>query len=274
MSTPTNDVRALYNVLNALWEPPAKSLKEAWADALDCEYESLEFTKRHAEVLSLYRGALAQIAALPDTARQRYEKYAWTWWIALTGPDVSWSQKLNFSDLLPEHTLDQLAGVADLVEARMSGGRIGPSAEKLEELRSACEEWIDVVSSETDLPDQLRAELLLNLRHVIWLVENAKLFGLARVSAAGQTLIGEVATVSERLAPVKRGMWVQWSLKVLRVLIVIGGVHAGVDASLMLGQAGGEVLGDLVAGSTDGTDPMAPGPLELEPGPEPDTKDA
>lgn len=71
---PTNDARALHDLLELVGRAGTRAPVQAWAETLDAEWGSVEFTRRYGEVLHLYTGAMQAVAALPDKARSRFER--------------------------------------------------------------------------------------------------------------------------------------------------------------------------------------------------------
>ncbi len=73
MTTPTNDARALYDLLEVVGAG-TNTPQGAWGGVLGADYGTLEFSRRHADVVGLYTGTLAQVAALPDRSRERFQR--------------------------------------------------------------------------------------------------------------------------------------------------------------------------------------------------------
>lgn len=257
MAIPTNDARALHNVLEAVGIGEA-AIQNRWVEVLDAQWGTVEFAQRHGEVAVLFNGALTQISSLPDTSRQRFERYAWNWWLALVAPPFPWQANTAMNSVVDPASLDQLGSAADVIEARMHGSLAAPNETNLDDLRGSCQEWIDALVADDELPQALRMNLLQDLRHVTWLIENAKLFGAARVAAAGQAAIGNIVAASDVVSGPKRGEWVARGKKTVNALIMIGALYQGVNVTLSLGEGAAQFLGELTAGSSDSA-PLAPG---------------
>ena len=159
------------------------------------------------------------------------------------------------------NALDQLGSLADLVEARTARPSSSASFD-LTELRDVCQEWIEAVLSETELPEPLRLNLLQDLHHILWLIENERLFGVERVTAAGAQVIGKVVTVGEALPPAKHGAWIARGKKLVAAVAMVGALHQGIDTSMSLAEGASSFVAELTAGSSN--TPTAPAP-ELDP---------
>lgn len=230
----------------------------AWPQILGADWGSVEFSRRHAEVVGLYTGTLAQVAAFPDRARERAERYAWGWWLAIVAPDHGWGSNMQSSQTVDTNALDQLGSVADLIDSRMAGSLAAPDKSDLTDLRAVCQEWADAVLAETDLAEALKSNLLQDLRHLTWLIDNADLFGVARVAASAETVVGTIITTSEALPDVKHGEWLARGKKFLAAVIMLGGLYQGLDVGWMLASGAGDFIAELTAGTSAG-DPSAPG---------------
>ena len=60
-----NDARALHDLLEIVGRAEQRPPRQAWEVTLDADWGSIEFTRRYAEVLHLYTGAMNQVASLP-----------------------------------------------------------------------------------------------------------------------------------------------------------------------------------------------------------------
>lgn len=260
LTIPTNDARALHTLLETVGTGK-RSPGQAWSDALGAEYLTLEFGRRYADVLALYSGTMRQVSVMPVKARERYERYALQWWMSIVAPHHSWATHVDMSSAVDASALDQLASAADLIEARMAGSLSAPSSTNLDDLRSICEEWIEAVADESDLADPLRVNLLQDLQHVVWLIEHADLFGVARVAAAGEQVVGSIVLVGPTLPPSKHGVWVERGKKLITSIAMLGAVHAGVQTTYDLARGTTHLISELATAS-DPEVPLAPGPVD------------
>lgn len=260
LAAPNNDARALHEVLERLKHSQPRP-SAAWPAVLGAEWETLEFTRRHAEVMGLYSGTLRQIASLDDKTRDMVERYATAWWNAIVVRDHGWGANVETHTTVDNWALDQLAMVANLVEANMRGSLAVAAGTDLAELRAACQEWVDALVTEPDIADSLRMNLLQDLRHIIWLIENADIFGVARVTAAGETVVGNITVAGETVSEPRRGEWLARGKKLVRALVLIGGLSQGVDTTFTLTEGATTFMGELAAGPSADL-PTAPDSLE------------
>jgi len=270
LATPTNDARALHELLEVVGSGD-NSPTEAWAAVLDAPYGSLEYARRHAEAVALYSGTLAHLASLPDRSRERFEKYAWSWWMGITAPMHAWGTRVDMKGVVDPAALDQLGSVADLIESRLAGSLAvtTPDAD-LRDLRSVSQEWIDTLLKDSDLAQPLRLHLLQDLHHIMWLIDHVELFGVARVAAVGQQVVGNLAVAGDTIPDANRGEWLARGKKLVAAIVLLGGIQSGVHSTMMLTHEAGHFIAELTSGSSTGA-PTAPGPVDsgttgLEPG--------
>jgi hypothetical protein len=189
--TPRTDAHALHDLLVDLRDAEQKSLQNRWAQVLDAPFRSPEFVRRHAEVVSLLSETLRQISALPNPAtRERFEPYTPHWWAAVVAPNAQWNAGSSPTDVITGEHLHLLGSAADIIDAQLDGSVASPASVDLDPLHRHCLEWIETLSADTEIPKGMRLSLLEHLRHVVWLIENAEHFGVARVAQAAQTAAG------------------------------------------------------------------------------------
>lgn len=199
----TSSARALQAAFAQLRDYDSTST-EAWADLLGSEYGSVEFVAKHCGVLGLLGDLPPIISALPATTRERSERYLPDWWEAVVLPLERWSSSNRRArDMISQVALDQLGSLADVVELFLGGGPLCPMG-PLDRLRGACIEWIEMVSQGDAISESHRTELLAQLRHVVWLIDNESLFGSARAVTAGNALL---VSLSEKGEAVQFPTW-------------------------------------------------------------------
>src|SRR5215831_19061917 len=193
-SGPTS-AHALHDVLKAVREARAKTLAAAWSKVLHAEWKSLEFAKRHGEVVRLWCETVGQIDSLPPGQTQsRLRSYATSWWLALVVPDSPWGNNTSPAVVISEADLDHLTNTGDLIRGEFAGTAIAPTGTDLDALRVQCQEWISVLSDQTEITEeQLRLTLLGQMRHLLWLIDNARTFGVSRVVEHGDQVTGTLA---------------------------------------------------------------------------------
>ncbi|MFI8517213.1 hypothetical protein ACIGEZ_05210 [Streptomyces sp. NPDC085481] len=199
MRIPGTSAHGLHEILVRVWESGAHNFRGGWADALGAEWGSSEFARRHAEVAGLLAETIRQVQALPDAQQNRYSRYFPQWWTAVVQPDVSWSDPGRPARVLvTQETLDHLASAADLLKGALQGTSSAPSGANLEGLRESCHSWLDILAEmpEGELPLSLQEEITAQIRHLLWLIDNAALFGAARIARESSSVVGALAQAS------------------------------------------------------------------------------
>ncbi|WP_143076617.1 hypothetical protein [Streptomyces sp. MUSC 14] len=114
-------------------------------------------------------------------------------------PVVNWLDETRPVDsIIDDDKLDHLESTADLISGNLVGSNAAPRSTDLGQMSDTCTEWIDLLASmgEDEIDGPLRDQLMSQLRHVVWLVENSNLFGGARVAEEASTVIGTLAQAS------------------------------------------------------------------------------
>ncbi len=187
-SAPTS-AHALHDILRNVKDKNAATLAEAWSQVLGAKWGSLSFAERAAEVVYLWREMLIQINSLPERTRQRLRSYALASWSAVM-PNSSWESAHPTTAITDAH-LDELANTGDLIASNLPRTAMAPGSENLTGLRAQCEEWILVLAERAEIPDDaLRGELLCQMRHLVWLIDNADKFGVSRVAQHADQVTG------------------------------------------------------------------------------------
>lgn len=190
---------ALHDVLYALKNSDVPTLAQAWSKVLDAQWNSFEFAQRYGEVVCLWSDTLNQISALaPERTRKRMLTYVYAWWSALIMPDAAWQNNtVNPRDAISQSDLDQLANMVDLISAQLKGTAVAPVGGDLAALRSQCEEWMSLLGDTEEITDEsFRRTLQAQVGHLLWLVDNAQLFGTSRVIQHGDQLTGALIRAS------------------------------------------------------------------------------
>ena len=256
--TARSDAHALHTILSTLREELSKqALQTTWAEVLDADFGSLTFARRHSEVVGLFASVAAQIEVMPDRSRERYQRHAYSWWNGVMSPVHPWNNAINPDTLIDQNALDQLDSAAELIEVRMEGSLKVTDSDATVGLVESCREWLKAIDGDQDIPPGLRLSLRHDLGHVIWLIENAHLFGLARVAAAGQIVVGNLATTSLVMPPAKRGVWMERAKNFVRALVTFSALLQGVDVGLGLAPGAASIFGELTEGPP--ATPSAPG---------------
>lgn len=188
-------------------------LRDGWVKALGANYGSIGFARRHAEAVALLVETIEQLHALPDRARDRSLRYVPQWWRAVVSPDGSWVDTgYPARNAIDDASFDQLEAAADIVAANLPGSTAAPNGADLSILQEQCLEWIHILEGADgqQLAVGVKNEILGQLRHIIWLIENVELFGSARVSREASRVIGSLTQASASLgdsSPESRSRW-------------------------------------------------------------------
>ncbi|MEU4876880.1 hypothetical protein [Streptomyces sp. NPDC021608] len=178
----------------------------AWSEVLDAEWGSHEFARRHSEVVALLQMTIRQVTALPERARTRCERHVDAWWFAVIQPLINW-RDTNRSPLsiIDDDKLDHLESTADLISGNLVGSDAAPRSADLAGIADRCNEWIELLASlsESEIDGPVRDQLISQLRHLIWLIDNAGLFGGARVAEEASTVIGSLTQTGASLVNVR-----------------------------------------------------------------------
>ncbi|MGW6392035.1 hypothetical protein ACWFR1_16375 [Streptomyces sp. NPDC055103] len=210
---PRTSAHGLHDILVQVWESGAQNFRSGWAEALGVEWGSSEFARRHAEVAGLLAETIQQVHALPETQQYRYSRYFPQWWTAVVQPDLNWADPGRPARVLvTQETLDHLASAADLLQSALGGTCSAPVGSNLETLRDSCGSWLELLAQTPDgeLAPSLREEIAAQIRHLLWLIDNAFLFGTARISREATSVIGSIAQASTALTgqdPQNGGRW-------------------------------------------------------------------
>lgn len=223
----------LHDVLEAVRDSPKQNLQEAWVTVLDSPYTSPEFARRHSEVVTLLSSTIAEISALPDHTAERSRRYVNACWRATVFPDGVWGNSQHTpASLIAQGDLDQLSSVGDLLASANVGTAVAPRAGSLDELRTQCEEWLAILTGDdgSQLPAAVRDQLIGQIKHLLWLIDNASVFGAARVSHEADRFLGTVARVtgSHRTTP----RWKRAGVSLMAVLTLFNAGVATVSEAL------------------------------------------
>jgi hypothetical protein len=184
---------ALHNILHAIKNTPGDTLQSAWSTVLSVEWRSPEFARRHSEVVRLWNATVTQIEALPqDRTKSRMRGYTSTWWSAVIMPEAHWNNTtMHPSKIISDSDLDHLESAADLILTQLGGAASAPAGTDLQTLRVQCEEWLTLLENRVEITDdRLRLELREQIRHLIWLIDNAIMFGVSRIVEHGDQVTG------------------------------------------------------------------------------------
>ena len=211
MAPPASAARALHDILarveNGIGEPH-KSGYHSWGAVAGATVGSNDFAAYHGEVVGLFSETLEGLSTLAPDAQTRYGAYLSEWWDALVRPRIDWATEGR--TIIEDPALHMLGALADVMEARAS---VSPptSPRATEILQKAISLLVHEVESDTELPFTVREQILADLRHVLWLLENVSTFGVDHAVAAVEKVTGKVLSVatvsrSERIRKVAIGL--------------------------------------------------------------------
>jgi hypothetical protein len=105
-----------------------------------------------------------------------------------------------------------------------------------------CNEWIELLASmgEGEIDGPVRDQLISQLRHLIWLIDNAGLFGGARVAEEASTVIGSLAQTGASLVNVREenaSRWKKALLALVAACVVFNQASPILQESLTTGES-------------------------------------
>ncbi|MEU2713355.1 hypothetical protein [Streptomyces sp. NPDC007205] len=189
------------------------TIARSWSAVLGAEWGTIDFIRRHTEVVSLLQLTIQQLNALPERQRLRCERHVGAWWAAVIQPTVNWTDETRPAhSIIDDDKLDHLESTADLISGNLVGSSAAPRSTDLDQMHNTCNEWIDLLTSmgEGEISGPLRDQLISQLRHIIWLVENSELFGGARIADEASTVIGVLAQASASVVNMREESASRW----------------------------------------------------------------
>ncbi|MFC9249171.1 hypothetical protein ACFT7S_35590 [Streptomyces sp. NPDC057136] len=226
--------------------------------ALEAEWDSVEFARRHAEVVNLLLLTTQQLYALPERSRDRFLRYVPAWWNAIIQPKGNWGDNGRPAvNVVGQDVLDHLESAADIIAGSLVGSDAAPRSSDLEEISQQCQDWVvflqGIDASEIDGP--IRDQLIVQLEHIIWLIAHVDLFGGARVAGETSRAIGSLAQVQATMnnaQPETIGRWKQGWLALIAICLTINAGAPILQESIAVG-------GDLVKEITSAVQDMQGG---------------
>ncbi|MEW2496816.1 hypothetical protein AB0942_25265 [Streptomyces nodosus] len=239
-STENTAAHNLHTILSQVRDSGGRTYAAAWAEALDAPWESLEFSRRHSEVTNLLLLTMRQIGAMPDRARSRTERYIPGWWAAVMQPLTNWQDNGRPpATLINQDRLDHLEAAAELISARLGGTDAAPRGGDLSQLSGQCREWLEILGSldDVEITPALRAQLISQIQHLIWLIDHADLFGGARVAQEASSVIGSLAQASSTLTtqPENTSRWKKGFVAFVTACAIFNQAATTVQDSLEVG---------------------------------------
>lgn len=203
----------LYTILQSVRDSGEGNHVAGWCSVLGADWQSVEFARRHSEVVALLQMTIRQLDALPERSRLRCERYVGAWWTAVMQPAINWSDPSRPAlGIIAEDKLDHLESAAELISGNLVGSGAAPRSANLDEIARQCHEWVDLLTSmgEEEIIGPVRDELISQIRHLIWLIDNVSLFGGSRVAEEASTVIGSLAQTGATLVNAQPNSTSRW----------------------------------------------------------------
>jgi hypothetical protein len=188
---------ALHTLVVRARDSNKNTLTRAWAASLEADPDSPDLARRLAECSALLVDLGSAIDSLPDGTARTYERYLYQWYVMVQQPNLAWNQEMNVAAQFSQANLDILRASGDVIAATFPGTSAHPSTTDLDTLARVCKDWIEELSTvPSGLPESLRRGLVNQLHQVIWLIDNAEIFGSARVARAMEHAVGIAAPLA------------------------------------------------------------------------------
>ncbi|MFJ9088560.1 hypothetical protein ACIRL3_39740 [Streptomyces sp. NPDC102384] len=239
-STENTAAHKLHAILSTVRESGGQTYAAGWAKALDAPWDSVEFSRRHSEVINLLFLTMQQINALPDHISSRTERHITGWWTAVMQPKANWQDTARPpGNIIDQDRLDHLASTADLLATHLGGTSAAPHGGDLANLEEQCREWLNILESleDNEISSSLRVQLISQIQHLIWLIEHEAMFGGARVTQEASAVIGELAQATQTVTtnPENSGRWRNGFLALLTACTIFTQAAPVVQASIEAG---------------------------------------
>ncbi|MGX1303308.1 hypothetical protein RKD35_004796 [Streptomyces albogriseolus] len=114
-------------------------------------------------------------------------------------PQVNWTDGSRpASGIIAQDVLDHLDSAADIISGSLVGSTAAPRSADLESMADQCREWLDLLRNmdEAELSGPIKDQLISQIEHLLWLIDNAETFGGARVADEASRVIGSLAQAS------------------------------------------------------------------------------
>lgn len=199
MTPPASSARALHDILARVLEfTEGDSTLGAWQKTTGYGHTSADFARLHAATTALLNETVEGLTRLQPTRRERHLKYLPDWWSALVRSRFDWASKgQNVPPLIERSDLDHLAAAADAIEdhAALTGTGNPHAAEYLERAVGYLQ---GLVVDATDIPTPVRDQILADLAHITWLIQNVDVFGVEHATRAFEATTAKVGAAAVR----------------------------------------------------------------------------
>lgn len=220
----------LHTLLAKVRDSSANCYANGWTQVLEAEWGSVEFVKRHAEVVSLLLSTIEQLNALPDRSRDRSLRYVPSWWNAVMQPQSNWTDAGRpASSIVDQDMLDHLEAAADIISGSLIESIAAPKGGDLQGIADQCREWLDLLRGmgESEISGPVRDGLISQIEHLIWLIDNVEVFGGARVSSEAGRVIGSLAQASATMENANPETVSRWKKSWLALIAVCVAFNLG-----------------------------------------------
>lgn len=240
----------LHAILSRIHGSNATSYAAGWATALGAEWGSLEFSRKHAEIVNLLTVTVQQLDALPERSRNRYLRYVPSWWSSVIQPLANWTDANRPAvQIIKQDALDHLESAADIIAGTLAGSDAAPRSADLVEMKQQCGEWLDLLNgmSDLELSGPVRDQLIAQIEHLIWLIDNVEMFGGARVAGEASRVVGALAQAGATLTtsdPNTASRWQKAWFALIGICLVFNTGAPVIQESL---ASGGELFKEITA---------------------------
>lgn len=249
MTPPTSSARALHDILARVLElSQGESIHNAWQETTGHPPPSADFARFHAATTALLSETVEDIARLHPSRQDRHLKYLPAWWLAVVRPRYDWAtQGANVPPLIASSDLDHLAAAADAIEDHVAlAGGGNPQA--VEVMGRAVDYLQGLVREATDIPPQVRDQIITDLAHITWLLQSVGVFGVEHATRAFEATTAKVGAAAARTPSV--GLKRLWAAFVTALVLVSAPLEAASSVVENVTSLFGLEQGDKIVQST------------------------
>ncbi|MCZ2815227.1 hypothetical protein [Modestobacter sp. VKM Ac-2984] len=234
---------ALHEILLRLRQSTAGTVRDGWIDVLDMEAGSVGWARRHAEIVSLFGDMMEQVLSLPpeEPARSRALRYSATWYRAIVWQGHWQNPGEPARSLIDDMTLDQLEATADFLAYRLPSQAPKSDPASLAHLQGQVEAWLTLLDETPELPEELRIQIARQMQHILWLLKNVDVFGVAPVIRETQVAVGKVTQAMFSLRS-NAGWKRRWIMRCGELVVALGLVTQGIEATNNVLEAARETV--------------------------------
>ncbi|MFI8694787.1 hypothetical protein [Dietzia maris] len=222
---------SLYEILLAVRHSGAPSWEQAWAAVLGESVGDEEFVLLHAEVMRLLAQVVEAVSVMDKGHDlEMYWEYLgrWHYYVA---PRTTWHTKANLEEDISLPTLHMLSSFGMALDARR--GRIGAETGSVDtsKLTSILDD-LEGALGEAGLPPDLNGQVISQVRHIRWLIDNRGLLGSDPIEREVSSLAGRTIGLVAKAKESGRGPLVT-ALVALSLIIPAADVQMGHLASIV-----------------------------------------